>query len=101
MHSVIAMDEDGRPLTPCITWADNRSEGWARKIKDELNGHEVYKRTGTPIHPMSPLSKIAWIVHEHPEIASKAKNISGSKNTSFINFSVNTWSIIHLLRPWG
>ncbi|MDA6083004.1 FGGY family carbohydrate kinase, partial [Escherichia coli] len=25
MHSVIAMDEDHLPLTPVITWADNRS----------------------------------------------------------------------------
>ncbi|MEC3608269.1 gluconokinase [Bacillus glycinifermentans] len=83
MHSVIAMGEDGRPLTPCITWADNRSESWARKIKDELNGHEVYKRTGTPIHPMSPLSKIAWIVHEHHEIASKTKKYIGIKEYIF------------------
>ena len=37
MHSVIAMDENDQPLTPCITWADNRSEAWAHKIKDELN----------------------------------------------------------------
>lgn len=33
MHSVIAMDENDLPLTPVITWADNRSEAWARKIK--------------------------------------------------------------------
>ncbi|MBJ8206534.1 gluconate kinase, partial [Bacillus cereus] len=73
MHSVIAMDENDHPLTPCITWADNRSEAWAHKIKDELNGHEVYRRTGTPIHPMSPLSKITWIVNDYPEIAIRTK----------------------------
>ncbi|MED1738096.1 gluconokinase [Bacillus swezeyi] len=83
MHSVIAMDENDEPLTPCITWADNRSEGWAHKIKEELNGHDVYKRTGTPIHPMSPLSKIAWIVNEHPEIAAKAKKYIGIKEYIF------------------
>jgi gluconokinase len=33
MHSVIAMDVNDQPLTPCITWADNRSEAWAHKIK--------------------------------------------------------------------
>ncbi|WP_249685960.1 FGGY family carbohydrate kinase, partial [Bacillus velezensis] len=43
MHSVIAVDEDDQPLTPVITWADYRSEAWAHKIKDEWNGHEVYK----------------------------------------------------------
>ncbi|MDM5237832.1 gluconokinase [Bacillus cereus] len=83
MHSVIAMDENDHPLTPCITWADNRSEAWAHKIKDELNGHEVYRRTGTPIHPMSPLSKITWIVNDHPEIAVKTKKYIGIKEYIF------------------
>jgi gluconokinase len=86
MHSVIAMDENDQPLTPCITWADNRSEAWVRKIKDELNGHEVYKRTGTPIHPMSPLSKITWIVNERPEIAVNAKKYIGIKEYIFKKF---------------
>ncbi len=86
MHSVIAIDENDRPLTPVITWADNRSEAWAHKIKDEWNGHEVYKRTGTPIHPMSPLSKITWLVKEHPELASKAKKYIGIKEYIFKKF---------------
>lgn len=86
MHSVIAMDENDQPLTPCITWADNRSETWAHKIKAELNGHDIYKRTGTPIHPMSPLTKIAWIVNERPEIAHKSKKYIGIKEYIFKQF---------------
>ncbi|WHY97960.1 gluconokinase [Peribacillus simplex] len=86
MHSVIAMDENDQPLTRCITWADNRSEAWAHKIKDELDGHEVYKRTGTPIHPMSPLSKITWIVNDHPEIATNVKKYIGIKEYIFKKF---------------
>ncbi len=86
MHSVIAIDENDQPLTACITWADNRSEAWAHKIKNELNGHKIYKRTGTPIHPMSPLSKIAWIVNDRPEIASKAKKYIGIKEYIFKKF---------------
>jgi gluconokinase len=86
MHSVIAVDENDQPLTQCITWADNRSEAWTHKIKDKLNGHEIYMRTGTPIHPMSPLSKIKWIVNERPEIASKAKKYIGIKEYVFKKF---------------
>ncbi|WP_075618784.1 gluconokinase [Paenisporosarcina indica] len=83
MHSVIAIDENNQPLTQCITWADNRSEAWTRKIKNELNGHEIYKRTGTPIHPMSPLSKMAWIVNDCPEIAAKTQKYIGIKEYIF------------------
>ena len=86
LHSVIAIDENDQPLSPVITWADNRSEAWAHKIKDELNGHEIYKRTGTPIHPMSPLTKIAWIVNDCPEIAVKAQKYIGIKEYIFKKF---------------
>ncbi|EPD51498.1 gluconokinase [Paenisporosarcina sp. HGH0030] len=96
MHSVIAIDENDQPLTQCITWADNRSEAWARKIKQELNGHEVYKRTGTPIHPMSPLSKIAWIVNDHPELAAKVKKYIGIKEYVFNKF-FNRYVVDHSL----
>ncbi|MGM0880608.1 MAG: gluconokinase [Bacillota bacterium] len=68
MHSVIAVDKQGAPLTKCITWADNRSMEWTNKIKNEWNGHEIYLRTGTPIHPMSPLSKLTWLRHDHKEL---------------------------------
>ncbi|WP_047152903.1 gluconokinase [Aneurinibacillus tyrosinisolvens] len=77
MHSVIAVDAGGKPLTQCITWADNRSIGWTEKIKNEMNGHEIYLRTGTPLHPMAPLSKLVWLKNEHADIFSRtAKFIS-------------------------
>ncbi|MEC0171689.1 gluconokinase [Paenibacillus graminis] len=68
MHSVIAVDHAGHPLTPCITWADNRSAAAAARLRDELGGHELYLRTGTPIHPMSPLTKLMWLGEEQPEL---------------------------------
>ncbi|MDQ0111675.1 gluconokinase [Paenibacillus harenae] len=68
MHSVIAVDEAGLPITRCITWADNRSAEWTNKIKKEMNGHDIYLRTGTPIHPMSPLSKLTWLSHDEKEL---------------------------------
>lgn len=77
MHSLIAVDSKGQALTQCITWADNRSEKWAEKIKKEWDGHSIYLRTGTPIHPMSPLSKLVWLKNDHPELfKSAAKFIS-------------------------
>ncbi|MUT67535.1 gluconokinase [Paenibacillus sp. NEAU-GSW1] len=72
MHSVIAVDRDGKPLTRSITWADNRSAHWTAVIRNEWNGLAVYRRTGTPIHPMSPLSKLAWLRHDHQELFERA-----------------------------
>ncbi|GAB6927978.1 gluconokinase [Paenibacillus sp. JCM 10914] len=77
MHSVIAVDAQGLPLTRCMTWADNRSKTWSAKLKNELGGMELYHRTGTPIHPMSPVTKLMWLRHEQPAIFNRtAKFIS-------------------------
>ncbi|MFC4601396.1 gluconokinase [Cohnella hongkongensis] len=72
MHSVIAMDEAGRPLTKSITWADGRSEPQVRMIREREGGMDIYRRTGTPIHPMSPLPKLMWLRERRPDIWSAA-----------------------------
>lgn len=72
MHSLIAVDGQGFPLTRSITWADRRSAPWVAKVRHEHNGKELYHRTGTPIHPMSPLLKLLWLQHAQPEIFQQA-----------------------------
>jgi gluconokinase len=79
MHSVIAVDQDGVLLSNSITWADNRAGEWANRIRDELDGHAIYLRTGTPIHPMSPLCKIMWLRHEQPQLFARTARFIGMK----------------------
>ncbi|MDS3897701.1 gluconokinase [Staphylococcus hominis] len=68
MHSLIALDSQHERLTESMIWADNRANQYADLINEQYEGHDIYKRTGTPIHPMSPLSKIFWMKHEQPDI---------------------------------
>jgi gluconokinase len=72
MHSLIAIDEECRPLTRAITWADRRSESYAAALKASEAGRRIYRQTGTPIHPMSPLSKLLWLKEKEPGIFRKA-----------------------------
>lgn len=60
MHTVMGLDADGRPLTACITYADNRATEQAVRIRTEMEGSAIHDRTGTPAHPMSPLAKLLW-----------------------------------------
>ncbi|MBO2944469.1 gluconokinase [Paenibacillus sp. F411] len=83
MHSVIAMDKDGKALTRCITWADNRSSDWASRLKKEMNGHELYLRTGTPIHPMSPITKLMWLSQDEKEIFERTEKFISIKEYIF------------------
>ncbi|MDZ4702259.1 MAG: gluconokinase [Rhodothermales bacterium] len=72
MHSLIALDADGSPLTPCITWADTRSRRQADALRGTPAGDSVYAATGTPIHPMTPLCKLIWLREDHPDLHRRA-----------------------------
>ncbi len=65
MHSLIAMDAQNQRLTNSITWADTRSNTQAISLHNNI---ALYQRTGTPIHPMSPLPKIKWMRETEPEL---------------------------------
>jgi len=66
MHSVLAVDKNAVPLGNAITWADNRAKKEAYELKNSPDGKAIYTATGTPIHPMSPLLKIAWLKNNDP-----------------------------------
>ncbi|ASU37734.1 gluconokinase [Herbaspirillum sp. meg3] len=83
MHSVIAIGKDNQPLTNSITWADNRASLWARRIREEHGGQAIYQRTGTPIHPMSPLCKLMWLRYDHADIFARAERFVGVKEYVF------------------
>src|SRR5450830_1658964 len=83
MHSVIAIGKDNQPLTNSITWADNRASLWARRIREEHDGQAIYQRTGTPIHPMSPLCKLMWLRYDHADIFARAERFVGVKEYVF------------------
>lgn len=68
MHSLVAIDLNGNPLSPLLTWADNRSIAYAEKLRQLPEGKTIFRQTGTPLHPMSPLCKIAWLRDNEPAV---------------------------------
>jgi gluconokinase len=79
MHSVLAMDDQDRPMGRAIIWADNRGGEIARKLRRTEEGMKLYRRTGTPIHPMSPLIKLIWLKENDPEVFDKASRFVSIK----------------------
>ncbi|TXI68212.1 MAG: gluconate kinase [Cyclobacteriaceae bacterium] len=72
MHSVVAVNEKCEALTPLMIWADTRSSAQAKKLRHSELGIELHRRSGTPIHPMSPLCKLMWLQINEPEMHSRA-----------------------------
>ena len=86
MHGVLLLDEAGEPTGPILTWADVR----AQAVMDRFSAEEqdlLRHRTGTPVHPMSPLVKLRWLRESHPDRISGATYLSDLKS-----FLVDRWS---------
>ncbi len=79
MHSLIAVDGKGQLLTRSILWSDNRAALVASQLKGTPLGKDIYRHTGTPIHPMSPLPKIAWLRQNEPVVFQKTAKFLGIK----------------------
>jgi gluconokinase len=76
-HSLLALDRDGRPLTPVITWADTRSAAAALELRREHDERAVHQRTGAPIHPAFFPAKLRWLRRTRPEIFPRAATWCG------------------------
>lgn len=66
MHGLVPMADDGAPLGPLLTWADQRAAGIAVSLVADGRAGPLHERTGTPVHPMSPLTKLAWASAAEP-----------------------------------
>ncbi len=80
MHSLIALDARGRCLTNAWLWSDGRASGLYRSLRKSEIGKEIYRRTGTPVHPMSPLMKLIFLRTADPEVFKKARLYLGIKD---------------------
>jgi gluconokinase len=83
-HSFLAYDQAGRPVTRLMTWADSRSQENVREMKaNGLDFLSVYRRVGCPVHPMYPMTKIAWVLKERPDIARQSPRWGSIKDYAF------------------
>jgi gluconokinase len=115
MHGLVALDAARRPLTPLITWADSRASQEARALQQSPEASELRTRTGTPIHPMTPLTKMMWFARHEPRIWAAARwwvglkdyllawlsgrlvtELSSASGTGLLDPSTRTWSPLAL-----
>ncbi|MFC5382034.1 gluconokinase [Aquipuribacter nitratireducens] len=80
MHGLVGLDADLDALTPVLTWADGRSAAQARELRDGALAAAVHRRTGTPVHPMTPLTKLMWLARHDPGLAARARWWAGLKD---------------------
>ncbi|RYD85968.1 MAG: gluconokinase, partial [Sphingobacteriales bacterium] len=79
MHSIIPVDEKGNALAGAMLWSDSRSGEIAEKIRESIDGEDLYLHCGTAIYAMSPLCKIIWLRENEPDLFNKARKFISIK----------------------
>lgn len=66
--NLLAVDEQGRPVTPCYTWADTRSAPFVETLRAGLDYPAYHARTGCMLHASYTPAKLLWLAETRPEL---------------------------------
>lgn len=71
-ESILIWDRlTGAPLGPVITWQCRRTAEACNVLKDAGHEAEVIARTGLPLDPLFPPTKVAWLLEHHSHDAAQ------------------------------
>jgi gluconokinase len=71
-HSLVAVDANGKALTPILGWRDTRSAAAAEGLARRLDAEAVHARTGAFLHPSFWPAKLAWLAETEAETFRRA-----------------------------
>jgi len=65
-ESLVLWDrETGKPVSPLISWQDQRTAQTCQDLIDHGHGHLVRAISGLPLDPMFSATKAGWLLDEH------------------------------------
>lgn len=70
--SMVVVDADGEPLTPCFTYADSRCRKQIAALREELDDEALQQRTGTRVHASYWPARLRWLTDRWPEVTGAA-----------------------------
>lgn len=71
-HSLLGINEAGKPITPVITWEDTRSFGAVHELRKELDEKVVHERTGVRFHASYWPAKLRYLKEQQPQVFQQA-----------------------------
>ena len=66
-HSLLAVDNGGRPIIKALTWADTRSRDQISFLRESLDESETHQRTGARFHSSYWPAKLLWLRNSSPK----------------------------------
>jgi xylulokinase len=111
MHGMVALNNNGSVLRPCIMWNDQRSHLECDEITQKVGQDKVLSITGNPVLPGFTAPKILWTQKHEPDLFSSIhkvvlpkdfirykltgsffSDVSDASGTSLLDVGKRTWS---------
>src|SRR5579859_6928259 len=98
--TMMALDGDGHPLTPLITYADTRNEPDSLTLRRRLDESAVHQRTGCLLRTSYWPARLAWLRRTQPQVwQSAARFVTLGEyleqqlfGQCRVSFSIASWS---------
>ncbi|MBI5442009.1 MAG: hypothetical protein HY900_12455 [Deltaproteobacteria bacterium] len=68
MHSLMLVDETGRPLTPLSLWGDSRAKRQCEAYRQAYRQGGWHGKTGCLLSPSYPFPRLLWYRENHPQL---------------------------------
>ncbi|WP_167051156.1 FGGY-family carbohydrate kinase [Salinibacterium sp. ZJ77] len=78
--SLVAVDQTGSPVTPCIIWQDTRPAADAERLAAELGDAEEDLGTRLPWNASQLHAKAAWLARTAPELVARTRWLLSPKD---------------------
>ncbi|MFZ1995176.1 MAG: FGGY family carbohydrate kinase [Solirubrobacteraceae bacterium] len=90
-ESVLLWDRaSGGPLTPCVSWQDNRGAELCERLRADGADRVVHDLTGLPLDPMFSASKLRHLLDADPALRAAAESGAACAGT------VDSWLLFRL-----
>lgn len=94
LHSLVGVDERGKPTTKVFGWADTRSCKYSAVLKKRFDETVIHNRTGAHFHSSFWPAKLLWLRNEFPDVFAKtARWLSFSDFVAMRLFGESTTSL--------
>lgn len=84
--SGIAVDENIRPLYPCLIWMDRRASANVEWVNDNVDTKELLRISGNSVDSYYGYTKILWIKENEPQVWEKTRYFLPPN--SYINYAL-------------
>lgn len=101
MHALLPLDARHRPLMDILTWADSRAAGLGRQLRQSEEGRRLHRITGTPVHAMSPLVKMAWLARQRPALHARIGRLADLTSWCLMHWTGRHATSEGLASAWG